>query len=211
MSRNMKLKLAKTAHTSACIIFRVKGEGPALVDFPGERDTLTIRYKDNRASIYCGLGEEGSVNPAIVRKAAGQAVRKALQLKHGDVSLVIPVKGEWRERFWKPALEGAILGAYSFTKYKNEKGTSLASVELVAEAATSAEAQHTLFLCESVNFARDLVNDNAHDIYPESFAREARAIARKGRMECIVLDEKAIKRNGMGLLLAVGQGIPPAL
>ena len=204
----MKLKIAKTAHMTTRIFFRVKGEGPLLVDFTGEKGDMTVRYEGNRALLYCGLGDEDAVTPAIVRSASGQAVRKALRLKRVDVSIVIPPKGDSQERMWRPALEGAVLGSYCFTKYKSEKAATLSSIELVAEAALLQEAQRTLALCESVNFARDLVNGNAHDGYPEAFAREARSVGKKGRMKCTVLDEKAIEKKGMGLLTAVGQASP---
>jgi leucyl aminopeptidase len=210
MKKAMKLKIAKTAHLSTHLFFRVKGESPALEDFLGEKGDLTVRYDAKRCLIYCGLGEQASVTPAIMRNAAAQGIRKALKLKRGEVSIVASAAGDRGDRegdLWKPALEGAVLGAYSFSKYKSEKGTALTSVELVSEA-NPAEAQRALSLCECVNYARDLVNDNAHNVYPESFAREARAVAKKGRMKCIVLDERAIEKKGLGLLKAVGQASP---
>jgi leucyl aminopeptidase len=202
----MKLKIGKTAHLSTHLLFRVKGELPALVDFTGDKGDTAVRYEGNRAFIYCGLGEEAAVTPTVVRNAAAQGVRTAIRLKRGEVSIVVPAKGAGGEARWRPALEGAVLGSYSFSKYKSEKPVALISLELVSETVTMAEAQRVLSLCESVNYARDLVNDNAHSVYPESFAGEARAAARKGRMKCIVLDEKAIDKKGLGLLKAVGQG-----
>jgi leucyl aminopeptidase len=203
----MKFKTAKTAHMPTHLIFRVKGEEPALVDFTGERGELAVRYEGKAALIYCGLGDGGSVTAAIVRNAAALGVRKALKLKRGEVSIVATAR-TGNGRFWKPAMEGAVLGAYCFQKYKTEKGTPLSSVELVSETASPAQAQQTLDVCECVNHARDLVNDNAHVVYPEAFAREARAVAKKGRMKCLVLDDKAIDKKGLGLLKAVGQGSP---
>ncbi len=204
----MKLKISKTAHLSTQLLFRVKGELPALVDFTGDKGDMAVRYEGNRALIYCGLGDAASVAPAVVRNAAAQGVRKALKLKRGEVSVVVPASGATQEGHWKPALEGVALGAYAFSKYKSEKGSSLVSIELVTGAVSPSDAQRALSLCESVNFARDLVNDNAHCVYPEAFAQEARAVAKKGRMKCIVLDEKAIAKKGLGLLTAVGQGSP---
>jgi leucyl aminopeptidase len=204
----MKLKIAKTAHFSTHLLFRIKGESPVLVDFIADKGDVTVRYEANRAFIYCGLGAEADVTAAIVRSVAAQGIRKALQLKRGDVSIVVPSKSGRGEEFWQSALEGAVLGAYSFSKYKSDKATALASIELVSETATPAEAQRALSLCEIVNYSRDLVNENAHIVYPESFAKEALAIAKKGRMKCLVLDEKAIEKKGLGLLVAVGQGSP---
>jgi leucyl aminopeptidase len=202
----MKSKISKTAHLSTHLLFRVKGEAPALADFSGDKGDMTVRYVANSALIYCGLGEEASVTPTIVRNAAAQGIRKALGLKRGEVSVVVPTTGGLEEKSWRPVLEGVLLGSYSFLRYKSEKGTALTFVELVADAVSSGDAQRVLSLCESVNYSRDLVNDNAHSMYPEAFAREASGVAKKGRMKCLALDEKAIAKKGLGLLLAVGQG-----
>ncbi|HEX7511441.1 MAG TPA: leucyl aminopeptidase [Chitinivibrionales bacterium] len=206
----MKIKTSKTAHASTQLFFFAKGLAPMVTDFSGEKNELIVLYgatKGSATSIYCGLGEAGSVTSAVVRTAAAKAAHKALELKRTDFSLHAP-RVPAGQGFWPAALEGALLGSYKFTKYKKDKGAAIASIEIVGEEISPAEAQRVLTLCEGVWFTRDLVNDNAHAIYPESFANQARAIARKGRMKCTVLDEKDLKKKGLGLLSAVGQGSP---
>jgi leucyl aminopeptidase len=56
-----------------------------------------------------------------------------------------------------------------------------------------------------VTLARDLINEPANVLYPEEFARRA-ARLRKLDVVVDVLDAPAMKRLGMGALLAVGQG-----
>ena len=79
------------------------------------------------------------------------------------------------------------------------------SAELNAAAATGQ------ILGESVNLARRLVNLPAEDIYPESFANQAVALASGAGIHCEVLDQQALEAEKMGSLLAVarGSGRPP--
>jgi leucyl aminopeptidase len=53
--------------------------------------------------------------------------------------------------------------------------------------------------------ARDLINEPANMLYPEEFARRAGQLRKLG-VVVEVLDVRAMKRLGMGALLAVGQG-----
>ena len=54
--------------------------------------------------------------------------------------------------------------------------------------------------------ARDLINHPGSEATPAYLARTARRIAKAHDLRCKVLDEKGIKKLGMGALLAVGQG-----
>src|SRR6185437_2655326 len=67
-------------------------------------------------------------------------------------------------------------------------------------------------LAEGVFFTRDLVSEPANIIYPETLAAAARTLTKLG-VEVEVLDEKQMKKLGMGALLGVGQGSirPPRL
>jgi leucyl aminopeptidase len=202
----MKLKISKAASFSTVVVFRVKGATPALQDFMGEKGDMTVRYEGKRATIYCGLGDKTTVTSALVRGAAASGIRHALHLKRSEVTVIAPDEIDRKQALWRSALEGAVLGAYSFEKYKSEKEAKLGALEIVSGIMPIGEAQRVVSLCESVNYAKDLVNDNAHVVTPEYCANEAKEIAEKGRMKCVVLDEKAIVKKGLGLLMAVGQG-----
>jgi leucyl aminopeptidase len=65
----------------------------------------------------------------------------------------------------------------------------------------------------AVALARELVNTPPCDLYPESFADRARAVAGRAGVECTVLDEPGLRAERMGALLGVAQGSdrPPRL
>lgn len=202
----MKLKISKTPHQKTCLLFRNKTAQPALMDFKGDSGETCVRYDGETTLIYCGLGGPSAADGRVVRTAAAKGIQKALDLKRAEVSM--DCAGIAASGLWKAALEGILLGAYKFSKYKSEKPTVLAGIELVGESITPAEAQKTVALCENVNAARDLVNENAHVLYPESFAALAREASKKSGLRYAVLTEKDIDKKGLGLLKAVGQGSP---
>ncbi|HMD68274.1 MAG TPA: leucyl aminopeptidase [Chitinivibrionales bacterium] len=209
----MKLSVSKTAHFPTQIVFVTKESTSGVPDFEAAKNKTTVRYDGKKAVVYCGLGEAGAVTAAVIRSAAAAGTRAALELKRSELSLVVPRAGRHVRDHWTPALEGAILGGYKFTKYKKEKAVSIDSLEVVGEAVPLRGAGRVLDVCEAVNFSRDLVNENAHVAHPEFLAGQARAIARAGNMAVEVLTEKEIAKKGLGLLAAVGQGseYPPRL
>ncbi len=105
-------------------------------------------------------------------------------------------------------LEGIILGAYSFEKYKttstyinfksckvftNKKGIkkSLSVAEVMANA---------------TNFARDLSNSPGSEMTPSILVKEARKIATQNKVKISVLNEAKMSALGMNALLAVSKG-----
>jgi len=103
---------------------------------------------------------------------------------------------------------GALLGAYSFDRFKTKKTPTVLEINAVSEHLNRQDVGRISTRAEAVNYARDLVSDNASSIFPERLAREARSICRKGGMRCRILNEKEIKAQGLGLLEAVGQASP---
>lgn len=90
------------------------------------------------------------------------------------------------------------------------------AITLVADDAAAAQAAYRrgAALVEAMAWTRDISNEPANVIYPESFVERARtAFAGVPGVEIEVLDVPAMQRLGMGSLLGVGQGStrPPRL
>jgi leucyl aminopeptidase len=211
----MKLTIAKVPHHSTVITFLTKEDlrSAAIPDFEAEKKDVTIRYEGKKAFVYCGLGPKNTLSAAIIRRAAASGIRAALLKKRSGVSVVAPASTGLSGTPWVPALEGALLGGYSFVKYKKEKSSPLSELELCGENIPQRDAVRVKTVCDCVNYCRDLVNENAHIANPEFLAKQARVIARAGRMNVKVLNEKELRKRGLGLLTAVGQGsvYPPRL
>jgi leucyl aminopeptidase len=206
----MKFAVSKVPRLQTVLSFLTKEDALSsqIPDFEAEKKDLAIRYNGKKALVYCGLGPKDEMTAAIVRSAAASGVRAALAKKRREISVVAPDSAARPSGLWAAALEGAALGAYSFVKYKKEKGAQLESLELCGERIPSRDAGRVLTVCDCVNFARNLVNENAHIATPEFLVREARSVAKSGRMRVTVLNEKDLQRKGLLLLSAVGQGSP---
>lgn len=108
---------------------------------------------------------------------------------------------------------GARLRAYKFDRYKTKKkpeeenGDCAGSVTYLLD--KDAEAKKAWkpheALAEGVDIARDLVNEPSNVLYPEEFAKRAAKLI-DNDVEVEILDEKALRKIGMGALLGVGQG-----
>ena len=118
--------------------------------------------------------------------------------------------------------EGMGLALYRFDKYfsskdKDKKDESLEVTLMSSEAGRVSafakgiiQAQAMLagaFIC------RDLSNEPSNELTPEILANYCKQLAQDYKLKFSVLDEKALAKEKMGLLLAVGQGSvnPPRL
>ena len=143
-----------------------------------------------------------------LRRAAGAAARALTGTKKAGFALPIESVEDA-----EAIAEGALLGAYAFTAYQDEKGEAklpLAEIAVLGakprDKAFKAAAERAVALAEEINRARDLVNTPPNDLYPESFAAVATAAAKEHGLKIQVLDEKALVKGGFGGILGVGQG-----
>lgn len=108
-----------------------------------------------------------------------------------------------------PALaQGMELRAYTFDKYhtRKSKPKDLKLALVVPDQRVAATRFEALAAVNAgVFLARDLTNEPADAVYPESFAAAALELKKLG-VKVEVLDEAAMARLGMGAILAVGKG-----
>lgn len=110
-------------------------------------------------------------------------------------------------------LEGAALGAYTFTRHKT--GTQprpLGKLALVAPEVKAADLEELTDLCQAVCTVRDLVNEPASHLSAVQLGQEALKLGKSHGFSVKVLSRKQIEAERMGGLLAVNQGSidPPA-
>jgi leucyl aminopeptidase len=114
-------------------------------------------------------------------------------------------------------IAGISLRAWRFEKYQTipaDDAPLLAAVDVVTAAADAVRAawQQVGAGVAGANFARELVAEPGNSLTPASFAERLGALKRHG-IGVAVLDRPALAREGLGALLAVGQGSaqPPCL
>ena len=160
-----------------------------------------------------GLGApqaDGGYPAEAVRRASGAASR-ALVGRASVVSLLAAVGGPPDAERLHAVGEGALLGAYEFTTYKNlpaDRPTPPSSVEFVVPDAGAAKAAlaRVRAVADAVALTRDLVNTPPNDLYPAELAARGAAAGKKAGLSVEILDEAALTAGGYGGILAVGGG-----
>lgn len=179
-------------------------KGGRVAGFSGEAGEVTVHYDKGTADVYCGLGGKEECTPAAVRAAAAKGIRRALELKRGKVSFILPAAA----KAFNAGIEGVLLGAYGFTRYKSERPEGLSALECVGPGISLSQVRAVETVCSAVAYARDLVNENASVVTPVRLAQEARSLARHGGLRLTVLDEKDMAAKGLRLIAAVGRASP---
>jgi leucyl aminopeptidase len=169
-----------------------------------------------------GLGEapeEGSSFDAEkLRRAAGAALRSAGAKKAAGnggspaakaVTLALPSLTPDEA---EAVTTGALLGAYSFRRYRATPAADLA-ITVVTGDGNAAAVRRGEVIANAVNLVRDLVNTSPLDLPPAALAAEAERVAASVGIAVEVLDETALRDGGYGGLTGVGQGSvrPPRL
>ena len=162
--------------------------------------------------VVVGLGKRTELTLETVRRAAAAGLRRARDL--GAKSVAIDVLGDRLPAKSRAhsVTEGALLGAYTFDRYKREKADkrveSLSVIEPdgkqrreVADGASTGEV-----FAEATCFARDLVNSPANDVHPTYLAKVAADIAKEAKLGLKVFDRAECQKMGMGLFLGVAAG-----
>lgn len=173
--------------------------------------------------VACGVGKAGAIDVAGVQKAAASAARRVLALKAGNVVATLPpLEGKSAETIDAERLAWAVvtgmrLGWYRFDRYltgSNNKTAPPKRLRLCAGEASAAARKGLAkaeALVEGAIVARDLVNEPAGALNPETYARAVRKLAKGTGLEVQVLSRKQIAELKMGALLqvAVGSDIEP--
>jgi leucyl aminopeptidase len=172
---------------------------------PGK--TVVVAGPGGLRVVVVGLGPI-DVTPEQVRRATGAAVRLVAGLA-APAPQTVTISLETAEaEVVKGAVEGALLGAYSY-RPAGPDAPGVGQVVLVTPNRRP-DAKQALDLAvttaKAVVAARDWVNTPANLLYPETFAEAARTLARNARVAVEVWDDKALEKEGFGGILAVGGG-----
>ncbi|PIR21250.1 MAG: leucyl aminopeptidase [Deltaproteobacteria bacterium CG11_big_fil_rev_8_21_14_0_20_47_16] len=148
----------------------------------------------------------------IIGAKVGQAA-ECLRLKSiGGVLIASTLNNLGPAARLQALVEGIILGTYRFTKYKTStEPSTLKTVTLIAGGNRSSlekAAATAIITAEATCLARDLVNTTAADLTPHALADVAKKVAKTNKLGVSVLTGKALEKERMRLILAVGQGSP---
>ena len=190
-------------------------------DFSGKRNQTLLLYAGKEMAtariIVVGLGKKEAFNLEVARQAAGTAARELQHLGIRQASTILHGSGAGGLDVVDAAeavAEASALACYRFDEYKTS-GTNKKALRKLTVIEPDRRRIPTirrgvragLRIADATCLARDLINQPGNKATPTYLAQTARRIAREGeRLRCQVLDEAAMKRLGMGALLAVSRG-----
>jgi leucyl aminopeptidase len=154
-----------------------------------------------------GIGTSPSVH--AIRRAAGICARQVRE----RASIASTLQQATGGAGVSAAIEGFLLGSYSFTTYKSDPHPSkIQTIKLLGNP-QEAELERASARAQATVLARDLTNEPASTLTPRVLAERAGALADVGGLEHKIYDEKELEDKGFGGILGVGRGSeePPRL
>jgi len=194
-----------------------------LTGKPNE-NLLVVRRDGDRfaagAVLLVGVGDRGEVTPSGIRRALGRVASSLGRFGTVATTFSQAAGGRDAAAAAQAAVEGLILGAYRFDRFKSRPNDAGPITRITvlgpprADARAGREAvRRGQVVADAVCWARDLVNTPAGDMPPAQIAREAQRMARQVGLRCKVWGKAELERGGFGGILGVGAGSvnPPRL
>src|SRR6185437_12617315 len=193
--------------------------------FTGRKDEVLGVLAPSRLSVgrvlLVGLGKAQALDAATAQALGGTVVAQLNSVGESEAAVAldhVPGMKLAPEDAAANLAFGAELRSYRFDRYrtkeKPEQKPTLKTLSIMTDAAGAARRAFAPLkeVAEGVFLTRDLISEPANVIYPETLAAAARQLTKVG-VDVEVLDERQMKRLGMGALLGVGQGSvrPPRL
>lgn len=176
-----------------------------------------VETKDGYLEYRLGAGKFKDINPrqfislcrSIVQAAKShQLEHLAVQCTHSSFPKLNKTYSEaW---FLSTMVENFMLAAYEYNVYKsNQKETSKLKEIVICgglNKAAQTGVERGKIVAQYVNKARNIANTPGDDMPPAKLAAAAKDIAKGTTIKVTVLDEQAIKKEGLHALWAVGKG-----
>lgn len=197
----------------------------------GKSNEVTQQLLDGpkpRRLLVVGLGDQAKFSAECLREA-GAAVAKAAR-KHRIKSIAVvpppipatlpplpgaPTAGDGTVLGITALSEGLLVGSFEFEEYRgagkssgdSEKPGPVAFTMIGEnEREIRPAVERGRIIAEAQNFARTIASRPGNNINPPSLAKVAQDLAREAGLGVRVLDDKEMKRLGMGGILGVGSG-----
>jgi leucyl aminopeptidase len=178
--------------------------------FDGAQDATCLLAE--RGRLYVGAD---SLRSTDVRPAIASAVRSLIGKRYTTARIATYMSHPKCTATLRGLVEGAILGAYTFSRYKSAKAAHKINALLLSTEEYSgydlniASAERTIpkgiAAARATNFTRTIVNTAPDDFYPAVMAKTAKKLAKKSGLGVTILKPKQLKKEGMNALLAVAR------
>jgi len=170
-------------------------------------DTYAMLDEEGHGKIYFGMGKEEDINPYKATLYFHNLGKYLQKLKVSQIHLEVPGGVKNADELPGKVFEGLYQAEYQFNSYKKDAKDV---EELKLSVNNPEKLQGTFETVEHVVkgafHARDLVNQPANVLYPESLAESVQEIFEGSQVKVEVYNKEQIEELGMDAYLAVNQG-----
>lgn len=163
--------------------------------------------------ILVGLGKYEELKVEDFRNAIAKGAKKAKELKLDNYSVeFISAAHMCPGTMCKSIVQALRLSTYTFDKYKTDNKQAYSpNVFLVNAPADKLQRLHMKLeeinhIVDGIIEARNLVNEPANVIYPETLASRVEVLGKENGFEVEIFDENQIQALGMDAFYSVGKG-----
>lgn len=162
--------------------------------------------------IFVGLGKYEELERTDLINAVAKGIKQAEKLKIDDLGIYfIKANGLCTGGVTKSIVEGIKLASYKFNKYKQNQEVYAPKVTILDAPKEKVEKMKEKIaeasnVADGIILARDLVNEPANILYPETLAERAVEAGKESGFEVEVFNEKQIEELGMKAFLEVAKG-----
>ncbi|MEI8129001.1 MAG: leucyl aminopeptidase [bacterium] len=159
--------------------------------------------------LIIGLGEKEKFTPNKLRELSAKIVKKASGIKAKKICIDLGKLEFEPSLSGQVVAEGALIGEYSFDKYKSKKETSkieefiLVEKEVEKSVKLKLGAEKGVKIAMAMAFARNLANEPAQYATPTKLAEVAKKIE---GVKTKIYEKDDIEKMEMGAFLAVSKG-----
>lgn len=168
---------------------------------------------EGKNTLFLGLGEENKLTIDGLRKAFHKAGKELMKAKVESVGVTIP---KFKDLCYKKTIgaitEGLLQSEYAFEKYLSKKKVKPTVKEVYFDILEDKKDKALEAIEESKNLAegifltRDLVNERAINMYPETLANAAKENLEPLGVKVDIYGKKEIEDMNMQAFLAVAEG-----
>lgn len=162
--------------------------------------------------IFVGLGKYEDLERTDLINAVAKGIKQAEKLNINNLSInFVKANGLCTGGVTKSIVQGVKLSSYKFDKYKGNKEAYNPEVTIIGGPKEKFDKMREKIeeasnIADGIIVARDLVNEPANILYPETLAERAVSIGSESGFEVEVFDEKQIEDLGMKAFLEVAKG-----
>ena len=214
----MKFLTNKQAGVKVTPIFEDVAYESKLLEYVKEKELFSGKLNevyahlpfDGEKEILLGFGKKEDLLEDKVREVFFKLAKSLISNKEYEIYVTLPkVDSVPTEKLVNAAVEDALHATYKFDKYKSDR-KELPEITINISTEENLENLEEVVneardIMSGVFFSRDLVNERAEYLYPETLANIASKELSALGVEVEVYDEKQCEELGLKGLLAVGR------